>query len=165
MSSQQSSCSRWQSMSSRTLRTVTAHSVPYISGFRPSGPARHLQRFSTCTSIPAWKAISLPMDSPLPLLSLAQWLPAREWVSEVFTGRWSLTKPLWYSVPLRHKDTELGFERLVISIITSFWLLRLTTWAVPKYIIIINWWVRVLKIWLYDMCSAISPSLLLLGNN
>lgn len=119
--------------------------------------------FQRVRPFPNEKAIRLPMDSPLILLSLttlASW-----WVTKTSVGYQNCMKWQWHSFPLTHKGTELGFERCVISIITLFWLLRLTTWAMPKHIIIINWWAGVLKIWLYDMCSAVSPSALLLGNN
>lgn len=135
-----------------------------ISGSRPSGPASYLQLFPACKAIPERTDHQSPQgltsNSPFPdkVTTLVPW-----WTTKTLMGYQSPMNWLWHSLPLMHKDTELGFERLVISIITLFWLLRLTTWAMPKYIII-NWWARVLKIWLYDMCLAISPSVLLLGN-
>lgn len=139
--------------------------APSISGSRPSGPAGFLQLFPECGAIPEWKnhqsLRGLTSNSPF---SDRETILASWWATKTFMGYQSPMKWLWHSLPLTHKDTELGFERLIISIITLFWLLRLTTWAMPKNIII-NWWVGVLKIWLCDMYAAIPPCVLLLGNN
>lgn len=168
MLAQQSGSSGWLTPSAITLQTVTAHWVwVHLQSLVPAHQAQPAtcNYFQSVRPFLSEKTISLLTDSPLILLSLKEWLLWPH--DELLKPLWGIRAPWndWHCLPLIHKDTELGFERLIISIITLFWLLRLTTWAMPKHIIIINWWARVLKIWLYDMCSTISPSVLLLRNN
>lgn len=170
MPSQPSSSSGWLTLSARTLRTVTARwAWMHLKSLVPDHRAQPATRnyFQCMRPFRSEKTISLPMDSPLILLSVTEWLVWPH--DELLKSLWGSRAPRSHrgAACLSHTRTlhKLGVERVVISMITLFWLLRLTTWAMPKHIIIINWWVRVLKIWLYDMCSAVSPSALLLGNN
>lgn len=163
-----SSCRRWQRMSSPTLCTITAHWAP---AFLISLVPDHRARAAICDSFQHVQPLLRERPSVCPWTHLYL---SFLWLSDCWPEN-EFLRPLWGVGALRSgcgttylsrtRTLSWGFERLVISIITSFWLLRLTTWAVPEYIIIINWWVRVLQIWLYDMCSAISPSLWLLGNS